>query len=59
MKELWIIILALAPVVLAALIAYALLTRRHLGPATREAQRRETERPYEEDPHHGASRSSR
>jgi hypothetical protein len=56
MKELWIITVALGPVVLAALIAYALLTRRRLGPATREAQRRETERLYEEDRHHGASR---
>lgn len=50
MEVLWLIVVALGPVLLAALIAYALITRRRPGPATREAQRRATERMYGEEP---------
>jgi hypothetical protein len=53
MEVLWLAIVALGPVLFAALLAYALISRRRLGPATRKARKRETERLYREKPHGG------
>jgi hypothetical protein len=54
MEVLWLMVVALGPVLLGVLIAYVMLRRRRLGPATRKAQKRETERLYEEEPRGGA-----
>ena len=48
MDILWIVLVAAGPIVLAALFAYALLTRRRLRGSERDAQRAATERLYRE-----------
>jgi hypothetical protein len=53
MEVLWLILVAMGPVLIAALLAYALITRRRPGPATRKARKRETERLYPGEPHGG------
>jgi hypothetical protein len=53
MEVLWLILVAMGPVLIAALLAYALITRRRPGPATRKARKRETERLYREESHGG------
>jgi hypothetical protein len=45
-NSLWLVIIAGGPVILGAIIAYALLTRRNIGPAERRESAAATDRLY-------------
>jgi hypothetical protein len=57
MDVLWLIVVALGPLLLAVLIAYVLLTRRKSGPREQQARREAVERMYRDEPENGARRS--
>jgi hypothetical protein len=57
MDLLWLIVVALGPLLLAILIGYVLLTRRKSGPREREARREAVEHLYEEEPENSARRN--
>jgi heme exporter protein D len=50
MDYLWLAVVAIGPLVLGMLIAYAIMSRRREGPATRRARQEATERVYREEP---------